>query len=281
MDQPESEYKVTTKRKVIRWATVIIFVYASAGIALYYLQEKFMFHPEPLSKDFKFRFDLPFKEVNIPMNARDTLNMIQFFPADSMPKGVVIYFHGNKGNVIRYEKDASNFTKNGYEVWIPDFPGFGKTTGKLSEENMYKQATEVYRLAHSKFSGDSIIVYGKSLGTGVASYIASKQKIERLILETPYYSIPDLFSSYAPIYPTGRMAHFKFPVGEYLKEVNAPITIFHGTADKVIFYKNAAKLKKSLKPTDEFITIEGGTHNNLNDFPLFHEKLDSLLKLGK
>ncbi len=139
------------------------------------------------------------------------------------------------------------------------------------------EAREVYKLAHSKYAADSIIVYGKSLGTGVASFIAAKQKCKRLILETPYYSIPSLFSSYAPIYPTTRMSHFKFPVGEYLKEVNVPITIFHGSSDKVIFYRNAARLKKVLKPGDEFITIENGGHNNLNDFPLFHEKLDSLL----
>jgi pimeloyl-ACP methyl ester carboxylesterase len=75
------------------------------------------------------------------------------------------------------------------------------------------------------------------------------------------------------------MAHFKFPVGENLKEVKAPVTIFHGTDDETIPYKNAAKLKKDLKPGDEFITIEKGTHSNLNDFPLFHEKLDSVLNL--
>ena len=57
---------------------------------------------------------------------------------------------------------------------MPDYPGFGKTTGKLTEENMYLEAKEVYKLAHSKFAADSIIVYGKSLGTGVASLIAAK-----------------------------------------------------------------------------------------------------------
>lgn len=271
------EYKVSTKRKVIRWLTVIGFLYGSIGIALFYLQEKFLFHPEPLASDYVFKFNTPFKEINIAINERDTLNLIQFFPENTVPKGVVLYFHGNTGNVIRYEKYVKNFTKDGYEVWMPDYPGFGKTTGKLTEENMDMEAKEVYKLAHSKFAADSIIVYGKSLGTGVASLIAAKYECKRLILETPYYSIPSLFSSYAPIYPTTRMAHFKFPVGENLKEVKAPVTIFHGTADKVIFYRNAARLKKVLKPGDEFITIENGGHNNLNDFPLFHEKLDSVL----
>jgi pimeloyl-ACP methyl ester carboxylesterase len=277
----EQQYKVSTKRKVVRWLTVIGFFYGSIGIALFYLQEKFLFHPEPLARDYVFKFSTPFKEVNIAINERDTLNLIQFFPKNPVPKGVVLYFHGNTGNVIRYEKYVKNFTKHGYEVWMPDYPGYGKTTGKLSEENMNIEAREVYKLAHSKYAADSIIVYGKSLGTGVASFIAAKQKCKRLILETPYYSIPSLFSSYAPIYPTTRMSHFKFPVGEYLKEINVPVTIFHGTADKVIFYRNSARLKKILRPGDEFITIENGGHNNLNDFPLFHEKLDSVLNVEK
>ncbi len=279
MEQSDKKYKVSKTRKAIRWATVITLVYCSVGIALYHLQEKFMFHPEPLPKDYNFKFNIPFREVNIAINETDTLNLVQFFPENPVPKGVVLYFHGNRKNVSRYAKYAANFTKNGYEVWMPDYPGFGKTTGKLTEENINKEAKEVYKLAHSKFSADSIIVYGKSLGTGIAAYVAAKMQCSRLILETPYYSIPDLFSSYAPIYPTSRMSHFKFPVGEYLRDVKAPITIFHGTSDGVISYRLASKLKKVLNPTDEFVTIEGGSHNDLNDFLLFHSKLDSILKL--
>jgi len=275
----EEKPKVSRGRKIYRMAIVVTLIYCSIGIALYHLQEKLLFHPESLSKDFQFKFDIPFKEVNIAMNKIDTLNLIQFFPQDAAPKGVVIYFHGNKGNVTRFAKYATNFTKNGFEVWMPDYPTYGKTTGKLTEETMYAQAKEAYKLAHSKFSADRIFVYGRSLGSGVAAYVAAKEDCAGLILETPYYSISDLFSSYAPIYPTNRMSHFKFPVWEYLKEVKEPITIFHGTSDQTIPYREAAKLKKVLKPGDEFITIENGTHNNLNDFSLYHKKLDSVLSL--
>jgi alpha-beta hydrolase superfamily lysophospholipase len=279
MDQSKPKRKATVGRKIYRITIVFTLIYCSVGIALYHLQEKFLFHPEALPKNFKFKFPFAFKEVNIAMNKTDTLNLVQFFPADSLPKGVVIYFHGNSGNLIKYAKYVSNFTKHGLEVWIPDYPTFGKTTGPLTEENMYVQAKEVYKLAHSKFSADSIFVYGRSLGSGMASHIAANFDCKRLILETPFYSIPDLFANYAPVYPVKRMAHFKFPVGENLKEVKAPVTIFHGTDDETIPYKNAVKLKKNLKPGDEFITIEKGTHSNLNDFPLFHEKLDSVLNL--
>lgn len=272
----QEKRQVSTKRKIYRVIIVITLIYCSIGIALYHLQENFLFHPVTLPQNFQFKFDVPFKEVNIPMNKTDTLNMIQFLPLDSIPKGVVLYFHGNSDNVIRYAKNAEIFTKKGYEVWMPDYPTYGKTTGELTEENMYLQAKEVYKLAHSKFSSDSIFVYGKSLGTGVASYIAAKEKCAALILETPFYSIPGLFSTYAPIYPTTRMSHFKFPVGEYLEEVTEPVLIFSGTSDKVIPYRNAAKLKKVLKKGDEFITLQNGTHNNVTSFPIFREKIDSV-----
>jgi alpha-beta hydrolase superfamily lysophospholipase len=271
--------EVSLKRKIFRWTKIIIIIYCSAGIALYYLQEKLMFHPAPLSPDYQFKFDIPFKEINIPLNAKDNLSLVQFFPGDSIAKGVVLYFHGNRDNINRYAKYASNFTKHGYEVWMIDYPGYGKTTGKFTEENVYMQAKEMYKLANSRFGKDSIIVYGKSLGSGIASYLASKKICKRLILETPYYSIPDLFSHYAPVFPVNAMTHFKFPTGEYLKEVNIPVTIFHGNDDGVIPYSCAAKLKKVLKQSDEFITIDKGTHNDLNNFALFHEKLDSVLSL--
>lgn len=279
MENLKPKHKTTVARKIYRITIVFTLIYCAVGIALYHLQERFLFHPESLPKDFKFKFNFPFKEVNIAMNKTDTLNLVQFFPGDSLPKGVVIYFHGNTGNLIKYARYVPNFTKHGYEVWIPDYPTFGKTTGKLTEENMYLQAKEVFKLAHSKFNADSIIVYGMSLGSGVASYLAANFDCKRLILETPYYSIPVLFAHYTPIYPVNRMAHFKFPVGENLKEVKAPVIIFHGTNDETIPYANASRLKNNLKPGDEFITIENGTHSNLNDFPLFHQKLDSVLNL--
>ena len=74
------------------------------------------------------------------------------------------------------------------------------------------------------------------------------------------------------------MTTYKIPTNEFLADVNYPITIFHGTDDGVIPYRNAARLKTVLKPTDEFVTIEKGTHHTLNDFTLMQQKLDSLLK---
>jgi uncharacterized protein len=270
--------KVSLKQKIFRWGKIIIILYCAIGIALFYLQEFFLFHPEKLTKDYVRQFDMPFQEINIPFNEKDTMNLVKFFPKDSLKRGVVLYYHGNKQNIDRYAKFVTGFTKHGFEVWMEDYPGFGKSTGTITEKKLYEQALVVQKMAGSKYGTDSIILYGKSLGTGIAAYVASQTRARQLILETPYYSIPDLFSTYAPVYPTQRMSTYKIPTFEYLEKVNYPITIFHGTNDGVIPYSCAAKLKNILKPTDEFVIIKDGTHHNLSTFNLYKNKLDSVLQ---
>ena len=123
-----------------------------------------------------------------------------------------------------------------------------------------------------------MIIYGRSLGTGIATYVASAQSCRELILETPYYSIPSLFGTYAFIYPTSYMSNYKIPTWEFLEDVKAPVTIFHGDHDDVIPYSCAAQLKKHLKPSDRFVTIQNGKHNDLSVHELFQKTLDSLLR---
>ena len=267
------------RKKIFRWAKIIIFLYCIVGIALYYLQDYFLFRPTALPRNYQYHFDIPFSEVEIPFNKTDTLNMVKFTPVDSVRKGVVIYFHGNKENINRFAKFSSNFTRLGYEVWMADYPGYGKSVGNRTEKILYEQSLQIFKMASSKYAKDSIVIYGKSLGTGIAAYLASRYDCKQLILETPYYSIPDLLGYYAFIYPMQRMSKYKIPTYQYLESVKAPIVIFHGTNDGLIPYRCAKKLKEVLKPTDQFITIEKGSHNDINDFPLYHQKLDSLLKL--
>ncbi len=267
------------KKKILRWVKLIILLYSIIGIALYYLQEMFLFHPEKLLENYQYKFELPFEEMNISFNETDKMNVVKFFPADTVRKGVVLYYHGNKQNIGRYAKFANVFTKKGYEVWMEDYPGYGKSTGERTEKKLYEQAMAVYKIAANKYKTDSIILYGKSLGTGIAAYVASQTNCKQLILETPYYSIPDLFGCYAPVCPTQRMSRYKIPTNQYLQQVKYPITIFHGTNDWVIPYRCAAKLKTVLKTTDEFITIEDGTHHNLYGFDAYQKKMDSLLQL--
>ena len=267
------------KKKILRWTKIFVLFYCIVGIALYYLQDYFLFHPTVLPRNYQYHFNVPFSEVEIPFNKTDTLNMVKFTPVDSVRKGVVIYFHGNRENINRFAKFSTNFTKLGYEVWMADYPGYGKSVGNRTEKILYQQSIQLYKMASSKYAKDSIVIYGKSFGTGIAAYLAAEYDCKQLILETPYYSIPDLLGAYTLIYPIQRMSKYKIPTYQYLEDIKLPITIFHGTDDWVIPYSCAEKLKEVLKTTDQFVTIEKGSHNDLNDFPLYHQKLDSLLKL--
>ena len=264
------------KKLVFRWIKILLAIYALVGIALYYLQNALLFHPEPVGLNTKYDLKLPYQEVNVPYSSNSNLNIIQF-PAGNNTKGVVLYFHGNRKNISYYARFAPEFIRNGYEVWMMDYPGYGKSTGEFAEQRIYDWALQVYKLSRVRYSPDSIIIYGKSMGTGIAAQLASVRDAKRLILETPYYSLPSIVSQYAPIYPVNQMIHLKIPTYQYLQKVTAPITIFHGTSDGVIRHSNASRLKPFLKSGDEFISIEGGGHNDLHEYKLFQQKLDSVL----
>jgi alpha-beta hydrolase superfamily lysophospholipase len=269
---------VKNKKKLFRWLKIIICIYCIVGIAFYYLQEKIYFRPVLLDEDSSYHFMRPFNEKNIEQDNQTKFNIIQFTVPDSLRKGLVLYFHGNRENIKHYASFADNFTRNRYEVWMPDYPGFGKSRGALNEQVLYDEALQVYKLARKQYAPEQIIIYGKSIGTGIAAELASIRDCKKLILETPYYSLTALSERVLWMYPLNLLMHFKLPEYEYISKVTAPISIFHGTNDGVIPYAHALKLKAVLKPADEFITVDGGSHNDLYQFPLVQKKLDSLLK---
>src|SRR5205085_9545977 len=125
-----------TRKYVYRVLKLGLLVYAIGGIVIYYFQDKLFYHPEKLPASHAYNFDQPFGEVNIPYNNTSTINIIQFH-THGQPKGVVLYFHGNRQNIAHYADYAKNFTSNGYEIWMFDYPGFGKSTGLFNEQMIY------------------------------------------------------------------------------------------------------------------------------------------------
>ena len=263
------------RRKIKRVLLVLLAIYVIAGVVLYFAQERILFHPKPVSKEHKFQFQQAFEEINIAFK-ENNVSIVRFRPGTKR-NGIVLFYHGNMKNVEHYEKYPAFFLNYNYEIWMIDYPGFGKTTGKRTEATMEQQAMLMYNMVSKEISSDSIIIYGKSFGTGVASYIASNKNCKQLILETPYYSIYSLARYYFPVYPVNLMMRYWFPVHHYLEKINAPVFIFHGTKDEVIPFKHSTWLKKENKNI-ELISIEHGKHNDLSSFKLYQTKLDSLLQ---
>lgn len=265
------------RKRWLRWINLLLVVYLLGGVAVYFFQDNMIFHPEKVSQDSSYHFSQKHKDITIAINDSYNMNVVQFLTSGHLKKGVVLYFHGNMKNISWYAAQADLFTTKGYEVWMIDYPGFGKSTGELTESILYDYAMQVYNLAGKTYPASQIILYGRSLGTGVACWLASKKSCSHLILETPYYSLSSLASRYIPIYPVSTLIKYKIPTYKYLSLVNAPVTIFHGTDDQVIPYKNAARLKTMLKPSDRFITLEGRGHNNIPDDSVFSETLNAIL----
>ncbi|NCU06117.1 MAG: alpha/beta hydrolase, partial [Chitinophagaceae bacterium] len=140
--------QLKTKRRIRNGLIFATVIYILGGLALWFLQEKIFFHPKQIRPGDAFQFNEPHKEENVQVDASSVLNFVKFYPADpASKKGIVLYFHGNRENINRYAAASLFFTKHGYEVWMPDYPGFGKSTGNFSEERLYNDADVLYKLA--------------------------------------------------------------------------------------------------------------------------------------
>lgn len=228
-------------RQKLKKSVLILFgIYIMVGSLLFVLQEKMLFLPTVLEQDYIFEFSQPFEELLLKTDEEALINAIHFKVEN--PKGVILYFHGNAGDLSRWGIVAEYFVERRYDVLVMDYRTYGKSTGKLSEQAFYNDAQYCYTYLKKQYKEDDITLYGRSLGTGIATYLASKNKPKQLILETPYYSIIDVAKSRFPIFPVEKLLKYKFPTYKFIQEVNFPITIFHGTEDMVVPYKSAKKL---------------------------------------
>ncbi|MFC0185386.1 alpha/beta hydrolase [Pseudarcicella hirudinis] len=165
-------------------------------VIVYFIQEKFIFKPEKLPEDFQYQYDAPFEELFFEPEDGVKINGLRFF--HEKPEGLVIYFHGNSRSIKGWSKYASDFTRYNFDVLMIDYRGFGKSTGKRTEVNLYNDAQYVYNRMRAKFDyqEDRIIIYGRSLGSGFACKLASQNKPKMLILDAPYYSFSHLTSRF-------------------------------------------------------------------------------------
>ena len=246
------------------------------GSALYFFQEKLMFLPTTLQQDYQYQFDYEFEELFFQTEKEATINALHF--KAKQPKGVILYFHGNAGDLSRWGAITSYFVGMDYDVLVMDYRTYGKSTGKLSEEAFYLDAQYCYDYLLKHYSESDITVYGRSLGTGIASYLASKNQPKQLILETPYYSILDVAKHRFPMFPVGSLLKYKFPTFQYLPKANCPITIIHGTEDSVVPFSSGKKLTSLSIDQLQFIPVIDGSHNNLIHFETYRLAIQERLK---
>lgn len=165
----------------------VLGVYIAISIVLYYLQEFFLFKPEKLPADFEFYYkNQVVEEYNLETRDGATINGLHF--RVKKPRGVVLYLKGNSKSIKGWGKFAVDFTRNNYDVIMVDYRGFGKSTGKRSQKAIKHDIQYIYNKLRERVSEEYIILYGRSMGSGFATKLASMNNPKMLILDAPYYS---------------------------------------------------------------------------------------------
>lgn len=243
-------------------------------ILLYMFQDKIIFQSEPLPKDYVYEFAQEFEEVDLKTNDGETINALHFKVKD--PKGIILFFHGNKGNLSRWGNLVAYLEAYGYDVFVMDYRNYGKSTGYYDEKAMYKDALLAYDYVKQHFSEEQIVIYGRSLGCTFATRVATENNPKHLILEAPFYNMKKGVRFYSKLAPTF-IIKYKFETNKDLPKVMSPITFFHGDADVVTSFEDSQDLFKLATSQKDFIAIPKGTHHNLKDFAIYKKRLSEIL----
>ncbi|MCO6486651.1 MAG: alpha/beta fold hydrolase [Saprospiraceae bacterium] len=265
-------------KKIFLAMAVVSGLWLLGNLLTYGLQFPIIFRPDRLDREFRFAWEYPFEEVWMRTPREGKIPALWFQPeGTTSPKGVVLYFHGNSGALDRwghiYEQQ---FRARGFDVFIPDYRRFGKSRGPVSEEAFFTDALAAYDTLRVRYPSEKIILYGRSMGSGMASYVAAHRPAAHLVLETPFSSMPDLFYTYYPFLPRLFLFRFRLDNRLWVSRVPYPVTVLAGSKDRVVPLRCARRLTVSLKPDDRFVVIDGAGHNNLRNFPAFHKAMDDV-----
>ena len=219
---------------------------------------------------------IKFQEINIPFEG-GAINGLKFSAAE--PKGGILFFHGNFGDVSGWGAYGADFAALGYDFYIFDYPGYGKSDGKISsQQQLFASADAMSRYVLAQHSSKKLAVIGYSIGSGIAAQQAAKWDAARLILLAPYFSFERLAHEKIPFVPKF-LIRYKIPTAEFLQAARGTqITLIHGAADELIPVHHSYDLAGSLKEGDLFYEIPDARHNGLLAMPGIWEILKERLQ---
>lgn len=260
---------------ILRIFSYLLLIYICICAFLYFYQEKIIFMPTKLDKNFDFDFFNEFSEINLKTKDNKNLNALYFYAKN--PKGLIIYLHGNAGNLSSWGDRANFYINLGFDVFMPDFRGYGKSDGKItSQKQLFGDLDIIYKYAKTKFYEDKIAILGYSLGTGFASYLAYKNNPKMLILLAPYFNLTYIMQQNYPLIPTF-LLKYKINTNVFIENIKSNILIFHGKNDKIINHNSSIKLQKLLKKDDKLILLENTNHDNIKENLIFQEQITKAL----
>ena len=264
-------------------ATVILLLFF--GFLIYKNQEHAILFAKKLPQDWIPTINYRHEEIFVEIKDKNKdlkLNAILFKATRNVKNSLVLYYHGNSGNMKSVEDYAISFLENGFDILVMDYRGFGKSEGIINkQEDLLDDCVFWYDWIKSNKEYKEIVIVGKSLGTGLATYVASKRESNMLMLITPYDKLIEVGKNLYPWFPVNFFMKYKIPSINWIGQVNQPIRIIHGTNDETIHPQRAKALfEKALElgKNVEMVWLDAAKHNNLQMYPQYHEWIKNCLE---
>jgi uncharacterized protein len=248
-------------------------VYAAIAGFVYVKQETLIFHAVPLAAD--YRFSIPdVEEVKVPV-AGATLSALHFRLPN--PDGLVFFLHGNAGNLQTWMTNIDFYRRVNYDLFMLDYRGFGKSTGQVgSEQQLHDDVKAAWKLIAPQYAGKKIAIFGRSLGTGLATKLASEMQPDLTILVSPYLSLQAIGDEQYPWLP-GFLNRYPMHSDQWLAAITRPVVIVHGDRDSLIPISHGEALQK-IRMATEMLIISGAGHNDIQKFPAYLDGLAARLQ---
>lgn len=245
---------------------VVLLIYLGLMALIYFKQTSLVFLPE-MDRDYRASpadIGLPFAQLRLATGDGEDLDG-WFVPADAKrsTRGLVIFFHGNAGNIAHRLDYLRMFHDMDLATLIVDYRGYGKSSGSPSEQGTYLDAAAAWLHATQilGFPADRIVLFGESLGGGVAVQLATKQRPAALVLASTFTSVPDMGADLYPLLPIRLLAHIRYDSLARLSEIACPLLVIHSRDDDIIPIAHGRRLFDAARPPKQFLEMEGG-HND-------------------
>src|SRR5262245_13717609 len=246
------------------WKWVLVFLstgYLTLAAVMYVAQRGIMYFPE------NFRTapaDAGLAQAEeVVLDTPDGARVIVWHVPPKADRPVWLYFHGNGGS-LRYRVDRfRELTAQGEGLVALSYRGYAGSTGRPTEAGLIADARAVYDFAVKQYAADRIVLWGESLGSGVALALAAERPVARIVLEAPFLSAVDIAAGAYPFLPVRLLMKDQFRSDLRVAKVKAPVLILHGDRDKVVPIASGQMLYKLITSPKRFVRIAGGGHENL------------------
>jgi len=243
------------------WIVIIVTSVCVVFIALLFvLQSRYVYYPDRILLADPGAIELHFESISF--ETTDGVKLSGWFIPSERARGVILFCHGNAGNISHRLDSIQIFHRLGLDVFIFDYRGYGQSQGKPTESGTYQDADAAWRylIEERQVTPTEIIVSGRSLGRGVASWLAQSHTPGALILESTFNSIRDIAARLYPFLPVRLLLRFEYNTADYLGRVSCPVLIVHSREDEIMPFSHGRRLFEVANEPKRFLELTG-THN--------------------